>query len=140
MIPYPRGLAGHSDADALAHAIIDAVLGAAGRGDIGTQFPPTDDRYRDADSLQLLAAVRDMVRAQGLRPVQVDAVVLAEEPPLGPHVPAMRERLAAALGVAAERVGVKATTTEGMGAIGRAEGIAAQAVALLADDDGARDT
>ncbi|MDR7519815.1 MAG: 2-C-methyl-D-erythritol 4-phosphate cytidylyltransferase [Armatimonadota bacterium] len=133
-IPHPRGLAGHSDGDALAHAVADALLGAAGQRDIGAHFPPDDPAYRGADSLRLLAEVARRLRAEGWSVVNVDAVVQAESPRLSPFVAAMRERLAGALGVEPERVAVKATTGEGLGPIGREEGIAAQAVALLQED------
>jgi 2-C-methyl-D-erythritol 4-phosphate cytidylyltransferase/2-C-methyl-D-erythritol 2,4-cyclodiphosphate synthase len=131
-IPHDQGLAGHSDADVLLHAIADAVLGAAALGDIGQHFPPSDERYRDADSLDLLRAVVRLAREAGWIPVNVDATLLAEAPRIGPHVAAMRERIAGCLGIAPEAVGVKATTNEGMGAIGRGEGIAALATATLA--------
>lgn len=130
-IPFPRGLAGHSDADVLTHAIMDAVLGAAGLGDIGTHFPPADPAYSGADSVELLRRVAAMVIHAGWRVAHVDSVVLAEAPPLTPHTPEMRARLAAALGIEPTAVSIKATTTEGMGPIGRGEGIAAQAVATL---------
>jgi len=122
-IEFDRGLAGHSDADVLAHAVTDAVLGAAGAGDIGTHFPPNDERWKDADSIQLLRAV--VGRLDG-SVVNVDATVICERPPINPHRDAIEERLGAALGAP---VSVKATTNEGLGAIGREEGIAAIAVA-----------
>ncbi len=128
------GLAGHSDADALLHAIADAVLGAAGLGDIGTYFPPSDERWRDASSLDLLGRAVALAREDGWRVVNVDATVVAERPRIAPHVPLMRERIAARLGVSAREVGVKATTNEGLGALGREEGIAALAIALLKKD------
>jgi 2-C-methyl-D-erythritol 2,4-cyclodiphosphate synthase len=127
-VPHELGLTGHSDADALTHAIIDAVLGAAGLGDIGTHFPPTDEQWRDADSIELLRAVRDLL---GGRVVNVDATVICEEPKIGPHRVEMERRLTDALGAP---VSVKATTNEGMGAIGRGEGIAAMAVASFEPD------
>ena len=130
-IPHERGLEGHSDADVLLHAIADAILGAASLGDIGAHFPPSDARYRDADSLDLLHDVVRLAAEAGWVPGNVDATVLAEAPRIGPHVPAMRARIAACLGLEAAAVGVKATTNEGMGAIGRGEGIAALAVATL---------
>jgi len=130
-IPYPLGLAGHSDADVLAHAICDALLGAAGEGDIGRHFPDDDPRYRDADSMTLLQSVRDTVAAAGWRIVNVDATVIAQEPRLAPFISRMRERLASVLDIAPAQVNIKATTTEHMGFTGRKEGIAAQAVALL---------
>lgn len=131
-IPHTLGLLGHSDADVLAHAIADALLGAARAGDIGKLFPDTDPRYAGADSLKLLAAVADHVRALGFEIVDVDSVVAAQKPKLSPHREAMRENLASAMGIDVDAVGVKATTTEHLGFEGREEGISAQAVALLA--------
>ena len=130
-IPSPRGLAGHSDGDVLVHAIMDALLGGAGLGDIGRHFPPSDPAYKDADSIELLRRVASLTTNAGWRVLHVDSTVLAEAPRLAPHISTMQERLAAALGVDASAVNVKATTTEGMGAIGRGEGIAAHAVATL---------
>jgi 2-C-methyl-D-erythritol 2,4-cyclodiphosphate synthase len=129
-IEHDRGLAGHSDADVLTHAVIDALLGAAGLGDIGEHFPDTDAAYAGADSLALL---RDVVALLGPREVlHVDTTVVAERPKLAPHKAAMRDRLAGAMGIAPDRVNVKATTGEGIGFAGREEGIAAMAVATLA--------
>jgi 2-C-methyl-D-erythritol 2,4-cyclodiphosphate synthase len=130
-IPHERGLEGHSDADVLTHAVIDALLGAAGLGDIGEHFPDTDERYRDADSLELLETVLTTVIAAGFAVENVDCTVAMEAPRLGPHRQAIRERLARALGLGATRVNVKATTGEGMGFVGRGEGVAALAVACL---------
>ena len=130
-IAHTLGLLGHSDADVLAHAIMDALLGAIADGDIGQHFPDTDAKWKDADSLKLLEAVAGRVRAQGWEVVNVDATVLAERPKLMPHIPAMRERLAQAMGVEVGAVSVKATTVEGLGAIGRQEGISAMAVATV---------
>ncbi len=130
-IAHTLGLLGHSDADVLAHAIMDALLGAIADGDIGQHFPDTDAKWKDADSLKLLEAVAKRVRAQGWEVVNVDATVLAERPKLMPHIPAMRERLAQAMGVEVGAVSVKATTVEGLGAIGRQEGISAMAVATV---------
>jgi len=130
-IAHDRGLLGHSDADVLAHALADAVLGALREGDIGRLFPDTDPAYRDADSIELLAAVGRLVRDAGWRLVDADCVVIAEQPKLAPHRGEMRANLARALGVGVDCVGVKATTTEGLGFAGREEGIAAQAVVLL---------
>jgi 2-C-methyl-D-erythritol 2,4-cyclodiphosphate synthase len=130
-IPHERGLEGHSDADVLTHAVIDALLGAAGLGDIGEHFPDTEERYRDADSLVLLETVLTTVIAAGFAVENVDCTVLMEAPRLGPHRQAIRERLARALGLGVTRVNVKATTGEGMGFIGRGEGVAALAVASL---------
>ena len=135
-IPHEEGLAGHSDADVLVHAIIDALLGAAGLGDIGQHFPDTDERWRDADSIELLRAVRDMLPAP---PAHVDATVVCEAPKLGAHRDAMRERLAEALGLDPAAVNVKFTTGEGMGFVGRGEGVAALAVATLRSAADARD-
>jgi len=131
-IPSPRGLAGHSDADVLLHAMMDALLGACGLGDIGTHFPPTDPAYRGADSLGLLGRVADLLAAAGWRPAHLDATVIAEAPQLAPHIPEMRRRIAAALRVREAAVSIKATTAEGLGALGRGEGIAAYAVATVA--------
>jgi 2-C-methyl-D-erythritol 2,4-cyclodiphosphate synthase len=133
-IPYERGLHGHSDADVLAHAIVDALLGAAGLGDIGEHFPDTDPRWAGADSLELLRAVVAMVAERGHTVVHVDTTVLMERPKLGPHKAEIRASLADALGVAGERVNVKASTGEGMGFVGRGEGVAALAVVTLARD------
>ena len=130
-IEHETGLAGHSDADVLTHAVIDAVLGAAGLGDIGEHFPDTDERWRDGDSIALLRHVAGLVRDAGLRVVNVDATVVLERPKVSPHKPAMRARLAEALGLDERRVNVKATTGEGMGFVGRNEGAAALAVASL---------
>lgn len=126
-----NGLQGHSDADVLAHAVMDALLGAAGLEDIGHYFPDTDPAFAGADSLKLLAAVTKLLRDEGWRPVNVDAVVVCEEPRIASRRQAMRERLAEAMGIGVERVGLRGTTTEGMGFTGRGEGIAAQAVALV---------
>jgi 2-C-methyl-D-erythritol 2,4-cyclodiphosphate synthase len=126
-----RGLTGHSDADVLTHAITDAVLGAASLGDIGLHFPDSDERYRGASSIELLDQVRALVWDRGLAVSNVDATVVCEAPRLGPYRDRIRETLAAPLGVEAARVGVKFTTNEGMGWIGRGEGIAAMAVATL---------
>jgi 2-C-methyl-D-erythritol 2,4-cyclodiphosphate synthase len=130
-IPHQQGLHGHSDADVLTHAIIDALLGAAGEGDIGEHFPDTDERYRDADSLELLRAVVALLTERDLVIRHVDATVVMERPRLAPHRDAIRERLAAELGVGRGGVNVKATTGEGMGFVGRGEGVAALAVATL---------
>jgi 2-C-methyl-D-erythritol 2,4-cyclodiphosphate synthase len=128
-IPYGRGLAGHSDADVLVHAIIDALLGAAGLGDIGALFPPDDPRYEGADSLKLLAEAHS--RLSGMRLSNVDATVVAQAPRLAGHIPAMRQVIARALGADISAISVKATTTDGMGFTGSGEGIAAFAVVLL---------
>jgi 2-C-methyl-D-erythritol 2,4-cyclodiphosphate synthase len=125
------GLQGHSDADVLTHAIMDALLGAAGMEDIGHLFPDTDPAFAGADSVELLATVVRLLGEEGIRTVNVDAVVICEEPRIAPFRQAMRERLAAVMGVETERVSLRGTTTEGMGFTGRREGIAAQAVALV---------
>jgi 2-C-methyl-D-erythritol 2,4-cyclodiphosphate synthase len=130
-IPHELGLDGHSDADVLAHAVIDALLGAAGLGDIGEHFPDTDERWRDADSMQLLASVVESVHAAGLEIVNVDCTVVMEAPKLAPHKHAIRARLASALGLEPGRVNVKASTGEGIGFVGRGEGVAALVVAGL---------
>jgi len=131
-IPYERGLAGHSDADVLAHAVADALLGAARADDIGKLFPDTDPAYEGADSLKLLAAVADHVRDLGFAIADVDSVVAAQAPKLSQHREAMRANLAAAMGIPVDNVGVKATTTERLGFEGRGEGISAYATCLLA--------
>jgi 2-C-methyl-D-erythritol 2,4-cyclodiphosphate synthase len=130
-VPHDRGLTGHSDADALAHAVTDAVLGAARAGNIGRLFPDTDPQWKDADSIRLLAAAVGRVKQMGFAVGQVDATVITEQPRLGPHLQAMEERLAGALGVTPAAVSIKAKTNEGMGFIGRGEGIAVMAVATL---------
>lgn len=130
-IDHPRGLAGHSDGDVIAHALVDAVLGAAGLGDIGSLFPSGDERYRGSDSLDLLAEAYRQVREAGFELVNADCVLVGEEPRIAPHREEMRQRLAAALGVAADQVNVRATTTDGLGFTGHGEGLAAHAVALL---------
>ena len=130
-IPYPRGLAGHSDADALCHAIADALLGALALGDLGAHFPDTDARWKNARSLELLAEVVAMVHDRGWRVGNVDATIVTEMPKLAPHVPASRANLAEVLAIPLERVSVKATRPEKLGALGRNEGLAVQAIALV---------
>jgi 2-C-methyl-D-erythritol 2,4-cyclodiphosphate synthase len=130
-IPHPEGLAGHSDADVLTHAVIDALLGAAGLGDIGRHFPDTDPRYAGADSLGLLRTALAAVGEEGWAVVHVDATVVMERPKLAPHRDAIRDSLAGVLGLEPRRVNVKASTGEGMGFVGRGEGVAALAVATL---------
>jgi 2-C-methyl-D-erythritol 2,4-cyclodiphosphate synthase len=130
-LDHPQGLVGHSDGDVVAHALTDALLGAAGLGDIGALFPSDDERYRGADSLALLAEAYGQVRGAGYELVNADCVLIGEAPRVAPHREAMRVRLADALGVPSERVNVRATTTDGIGFTGRREGLAAQAVALL---------
>lgn len=130
-IPHRHGLLGHSDADVLAHAIADALLGGIRGGDIGKLFPDTDPAYKDADSLKLLAAVSDYVRECGYEILDVDSVMSAQQPKLSPYRDQMRQNLADAMGISVENVGVKATTTEWLGFEGREEGISATAVCLL---------
>lgn len=130
-IPHYKGLEGHSDADVLLHAVCDALLGAAGLGDIGRHFPDTDERYRGADSRSLLRAVAAEVKKAGFRVVNVDATVLAQAPRMAPHMPRMVANIAADLGIPESCVNVKATTTEQLGFVGRGEGMAAQAIVLL---------
>jgi 2-C-methyl-D-erythritol 2,4-cyclodiphosphate synthase len=130
-IPHSHGLLGHSDADALAHAITDALLGAAGLGDIGRHFPDTDAAFAGADSIALLAEAARRVQAAGWQLVNVDSTIVAQAPKMAPHIPAMRSRLAAALGLADEAVNVKAKTAEKMGPVGDGQAIEARAVCLL---------
>jgi 2-C-methyl-D-erythritol 2,4-cyclodiphosphate synthase len=130
-LDHPRGLAGHSDGDVIAHALTDALLGAAGLGDIGALFPSDDDRYRGADSLDLLAEAYRQVRDAGYALVSADCVLIGEEPRIAPHREEMRRRLAGALSVDPQLVNVRATTTDRLGFTGRGEGLGAQAVALL---------
>ena len=132
-IPYEKGLAGHSDADVLIHAVCDALLGAAGLGDIGAHFPDTDARYKGIDSRKLLREVAQLLRQRKLRVANVDATIIAQAPKMAPHIAAMRANLASDLGLAPDAVNVKAKTTEKLGFVGRGEGIAAEAVALLGD-------
>ncbi len=130
-IPHARGLAGHSDADAVAHALADAILGAAAAGDIGQMFPDTDPRWKDADSMELLRSAHAMVQGRGYALAQADLTIISEEPKLGPHLGSMAAALAARLGTSPGSVSLKAKTNEGMGFIGRGEGIAVIAVATL---------
>ena len=130
-VPWERGLLGHSDADVLTHAVMDALLGAAGLGDIGQHFPDTDPAYAGADSLKLLAHVVALLRERGFTVGNVDATVLAQRPKLAPHIPQMRDNLARTMEVGPEQVNVKATTEEGLGFTGSGEGMAAHAVALI---------
>jgi 2-C-methyl-D-erythritol 2,4-cyclodiphosphate synthase len=129
--PGERGLAGHSDGDVLAHALIDAVLGAAGRGDIGELFPSGDPAWRDAASMRLLQRAYEVVKSAGYELVNADCVLVGEEPRIAPVRNAMRARIAGAMGVSPDRIAVRATTTDGLGFTGRGEGLAAHAVALL---------
>jgi len=130
-IPHPLGLEGHSDADVLTHAIADALLGAIGERDIGHHFPNTDEAFRGMSSLQILRRVGQILVRQNCRVVNLDATLIAEAPKIGPHLEAMREKISSALEIGISRVGIKATTNEGMGAIGRGEGMAAIAVASV---------
>lgn len=130
-LPFDLGLAGHSDGDAVAHALTDALLGAAALGDIGKLFPDNDPRWKDADSLGLLAQAVGLLRERGFTPLQADITVIAERPRLGPHFPAMAEALSGACGIPADAIGLKAKTNEGMGFIGRGEGVAVIAVATV---------
>ncbi len=130
-VPYEKGLLGHSDADVLTHAIMDALLGAAALGDIGGHFPDSDEAYRGADSLALLARVRELIEAEGYRVGNIDATVIAQRPKLASYLPQMRENIAKVLGMDVSFISVKATTEEGLGFTGSGEGIAAQAVCLL---------
>lgn len=134
-IEHHLGLLGHSDADVLTHAIMDAMLGALSLGDIGHYFPPSDEKWAGADSLMLLSQVNNLIIERGWRVSNIDAVVVAERPKLKPHIGAMRDKIAAVLGVEGEQVGVKATTNEKLGPEGREEGISAYAVALLMRDN-----
>lgn len=130
-IAFERGLAGHSDADVLLHAVCDALIGAAGLGDIGTHFPDTDPRYRGADSRDLLRSVAGLLAGRGFRVVNIDSTIIAQVPKMAPHIPQMRANIAADLGIGHEAVNVKAKTAERLGSLGREEGIAAEAVALI---------
>lgn len=135
-IPWEKGLDGHSDADVLLHALGDAMLGALGLGDLGTHFPPGDEEWRDADSAMLLERIVEMVAAEGFQTVNCDLTLIGEEPKLAPYREAIRARIAEVLGVEVPCVGLKATTNETMGALGRGEGLAALAVVLLESSDG----
>nr|WP_287130388.1 2-C-methyl-D-erythritol 2,4-cyclodiphosphate synthase [Candidatus Cyanaurora vandensis] len=130
-IPYERGLLGHSDADVLTHAIMDALLGALALGDIGHYFPPTDPAWRGADSLVLLAQVNKLLMERGYQVSNLDSVIVAEAPRMKPHLPAMQLKLGQVLGIAPDQIGIKATTQEGLGPIGQGEAICAYAVVLL---------
>ena len=130
-VPWEKGLLGHSDADVLLHALMDALLGAAALGDIGALFPDTDSRYEGADSMELLRRVSALLKEKGWVVVNADSTVIAQRPKLAPHIPEMRRRIAAALSVDVSRISVKATTEEHLGFTGRGEGISAQAVVLL---------
>jgi 2-C-methyl-D-erythritol 2,4-cyclodiphosphate synthase len=133
-IPHDKGLAGHSDADVLIHAVCDALLGAAGLGDIGAHFPDSDDRYKGIDSRKLLRDVAQLLRQYDLSVVNVDATIIAQAPKMAPHLPAMCANIASDLDVAPGAINIKAKTTEHLGFVGRGEGIAAEAIALLDDE------
>lgn len=135
-IPFERGLGGHSDADAIAHAVTDALLGAAGLGDIGQHFPPSDERWRDADSMLLLGSAYQLLEEHNYQVVNLDVTVVCEAPKIGPHVASMCERVAGVLGISPTQVSIKGKTNEGMGWIGRGEGVAVMAVALINTVDG----
>ena len=130
-IPYEKGLLGHSDADVLLHAIMDAILGAAAMGDIGLHFPDNDPKYEGASSIKLLECVGDMITREGYLIENIDATIIAQRPKMRPYIDAMRENVAAALGIDAGQVNVKATTEEGLGFTGSGEGISSQAIALI---------
>jgi 2-C-methyl-D-erythritol 2,4-cyclodiphosphate synthase len=131
LIPFEKGLLGHSDADVLTHAIMDALLGALALGDIGQYFPPTDEQWRGANSLMLLQKVMELVQARGYRIQNVDTVIVAEAPKMRPHITHIQEKLALAMGITSQQIGVKATTQEGLGPIGEGQAICAYAVVLL---------
>lgn len=130
-IPFEKGLLGHSDADVLTHAIMDALLGAAGEGDIGRHFPDTDEKYKDADSVKLLEKVGEILQDKLYVIENIDAVLMAEKPKIAPYIPEMRKKLSAALSIEEDRINIKATTEEGLGFVGLGEGMKAQAAALL---------
>ena len=135
-IPHEQGLTGHSDADVIAHAVTDALLGAAALGDIGTHFPPSDPQWKDADSLQLLQQAYHLLEELNYQAVNIDITIILEQPKLLPYIGRMRATLAKALGISEQHVSIKAKTNEGMGWIGRSEGVAAMAVALINSMDG----
>ena len=132
-IPYEKGLLGHSDADVLLHAIMDALLGAAALGDIGKHFPDTDDKYKGISSIKLLVHVAGLLREHGYEVGNIDATVIAQKPKMAPHIPQMRKNMAEALGIPESKINVKATTEEGLGFTGSGEGISSQAICLLTD-------
>ena len=135
-IPHELGLAGHSDADAVAHTVTDAMLGAAALGDIGTHFPPSDPAFQDADSIELLRQANALLEGRGYQVVNIDVTVICEAPKIGPHTTAMRQKLASALGIGVKHISVKGKTNEGMGWIGQGEGLAVMATALIATVEG----
>lgn len=130
-IPYERGLAGHSDADVLIHAIMDSILGAAALGDIGKHFPDTDPQYKGASSIALLKHVAGLIKEKGYEIINIDATIIAQSPKMAPHIWAMRENIAKALNIYVDQVNVKATTEEGLGFTGKGEGISSQSICLL---------
>ena len=130
-IPFDRGLSGHSDSDVLLHALGDALLGAAGLGDLGTHFPPSEAEWKDASSVDLLSRISTMIQDQGFRVINCDLTLIAEAPKIAPYRDSIRSRIASTLDIGVEAIGLKATTNEGLGAVGRGEGIAALAVALV---------
>lgn len=130
-IPWEKGLLGHSDADVLIHAVMDALLGAAALGDIGKHFPDTDPAYKGISSIKLLVHVADLLRENGYEVGNIDATVIAQKPKMAPHIPQMRRNMAEALGISESKLNIKATTEEGLGFTGRGEGIASQAICLL---------
>ncbi|NLX71250.1 MAG: 2-C-methyl-D-erythritol 2,4-cyclodiphosphate synthase [Clostridiales bacterium] len=132
LIPFQKGLDGHSDADVLVHAVIDALLGAAGMGDIGRLFPDTDDRYKGVSSLVLLRHVAQVLKKAMFKVENIDATIVAQKPRIAPYIEKMKENIALELGIQTDRINIKATTTEGMGFIGAGDGMAAYAIALLA--------
>ncbi|MCX8069378.1 MAG: 2-C-methyl-D-erythritol 2,4-cyclodiphosphate synthase [Thermodesulfovibrionales bacterium] len=132
-IPHEKGLMGHSDADVLIHAIIDAILGSAGLGDIGSLFPDTDNKWKDANSLELLKIVNELIIKKGFEIQYIDSIVIAERPKIAPYIEKMRLSLSNTLGISINKINIKAKTNEGMGFIGKCEGIAAQSVCLLSD-------
>lgn len=134
IIPHPTGLLGHSDADVLSHAVGDALLGAAALGDLGQHFPDNDERFKDANSLDLLASISALLKQAGYKVINIDSVIVAQAPRLAPYIPSMRSNIAAALGISTEQVSVKATTTEKLGFEGRQEGISAQAIVLIEEN------
>lgn len=133
-LDHPQSLRGHSDADVLTHAVIDAILGGMALGDLGRHFPSDDQQWRGADSLDLLTRTLDLAKAKGGHPVQLDCTVYLEAPRIAPHIESMRGKMAAVLGIGVDRISIKATTTDGMGFVGRGEGAAASAVVMLALD------
>ena len=134
IIPHPTGLLGHSDADVLSHAVGDALLGAAALGDLGQHFPDNDERFKDANSLDLLASISALLQQAGYKVINIDSVIVAQAPRLAPYIPSMCSNIAAALGISTEQVSVKATTTEKLGFEGRQEGISAQAIVLIEEN------